>query len=243
MAPIADLPQDERTARVVLSMIVEPNDPTTGRVLSRVGAVETLRLIDGDGAVPGMNRVDARMWRDHLTSMAGTDLAARLKAADQTGFGVLVPRDKDWPASVNDLGDRAPYMLWTRGATSLLARPLTDRVTLTGARAATAYGEHIAGSFSSDLTARGRVIVAGGAYGIEGAAHRAALAAGAETIAVLAGGVDRPYPAGHRDLLDRVVDAGLLVSELPPSATPTRHRHDTGSLLAAGSWLPCRGQA
>lgn len=53
--------------------------------------------------------------------------------------------------SVNTLGDRAPYVLWTRGATSLLARPFTDRVTLTGARAATAYGEHIAGSFSSDL--------------------------------------------------------------------------------------------
>jgi DNA processing protein len=68
------------------------------------------------------------------------------------------------------------------------------------------------------------VVVAGGSYGIEGAAHRAALAAGGDTIAVLAGGVDRPYPAGHRDLLDQIAGVGLLVSELPPGATPTRHR-------------------
>lgn len=235
MAAIADMARDERTARVVLSMIVEPNDPVTGRVLSHVGAVETIRLIDGDGAVPGMNRVDARMWRDHLTSMDSTgQLGARLKAADQTGLGILVPGDKDWPVSVNDLGDRAPYVLWTRGATSLLARPFTDRVTLAGARAATAYGEHIAGSFSSDLADRGRVIVAGGAYGIEGAAHRAALAAAGETIAVLAGGVDRPYPAGHRDLLDRVGDVGLLMSEVPPGAAPTRQRFlARGRIMAA----------
>lgn len=235
MAAIADLPRDERTARVVLSMIVEPDDSIAGRLLARVGAVETIRLIDGDGAVPGMNRVDARMWRDHLTSTAGTNyLAARLKVAEQTRLDVIVPGDKDWPVSVNDLGDRVPYVLWTRGATSLLARPFTDRVTLTGARAATAYGEHIAGSLSRDLAARGSVVVAGGAYGIEGAAHRAALAAGGETIAVLAGGVDRPYPAGHRELLDRVGEAALLVSELPPGATPTRLRFlARGRIMAA----------
>lgn len=61
MAAIADLARDEHTARVVLSMVVEPNDPITGRVLAGVGAVETIRLIAGDGAVPGMNRVDACM--------------------------------------------------------------------------------------------------------------------------------------------------------------------------------------
>lgn len=66
--------------------------------------------------------------------------------------------------------------------------------------------------------------MAGGAYGIEGAAHRAALASGGDTIAVLAGGVDRPYPNGHRELLERVANVGVLMSALPPGATPTRHR-------------------
>lgn len=76
--------------------------------------------------------------------------------------------------------------------------------------------------------------MAGGAYGIEGAAHRAALAAGGDTIAVLAGGVDRPYPAGHRELLDRIASVGLLVSETAPGTAPTRHRFlARGRLLAA----------
>ncbi|NHN54340.1 DNA-processing protein DprA [Calidifontibacter sp. DB0510] len=235
MAPTADLTRDELTARMVLTMIVEPNDPITGRVLSRVGAVATLSLIDGDSPVPGMNREDARTWRDRLIPTRHTAaVATRLKTAEQTGLGVLAPGDTDWLASVNDLGDRAPYALWTRGTAPLLARPFTDRVTLAGARAATAYGEHVAGSISSDLASHGRIIVAGGAYGIEGAAHRAAIAVGGETIAVLAGGVDRPYPAGHRELLDRVGDVGLLLSELPPGATPTRHRFlARGRIMAA----------
>ena len=101
---------------------------------------------------------------------------------------------------------------------------MSDLVTITGARAATSYGEHVAAELSSDLANTERVVVAGGAYGIEGAAHRGALATGGDAIAVLANGVDRAYPAGHNELLDRVADVGLLVSEVAPGTTPTRHR-------------------
>ncbi|WP_288832442.1 DNA-processing protein DprA [uncultured Corynebacterium sp.] len=120
-----------------------------------------------------------------------------------------------------------------RGAASFLARPLNDLVTVTGSRAASAYGEHVAGELAGDLANRERVLVAGGAYGVEAAVHRAVLAAGGDTIAVLAGGVDRPYPSGHRDLLDRVGDVGALVSELPPGSMPTRHRFLARSRLLA----------
>ena len=82
----------------------------------------------------------------------------------------------------------------------------------------------MAGELASDLANAERVVVAGGAYGIEGAAHRAALASGGDTIAVMANGVDRPYPMGHRELLERVADLGLMVSEVPPGSVPTRHR-------------------
>lgn len=68
------------------------------------------------------------------------------------------------------------------------------------------------------------MLVAGGAYGVEAAVHRAVLDACGDTIAVLAGGVDRPYPSGHRDLLNQVGDVGALISELPPGAVPTQHR-------------------
>ena len=104
-------------------------------------------------------------------------------------------------------------------------------VTITGARASTSYGEHVAGKLASDLANAERLVVAGGAYGIEGAAHRAALASGGDTI--MANGVDRPYPVGHRELLDRVADLGLMVSEVPPGAVPTRHRFIARTRLMA----------
>jgi DNA processing protein len=97
-------------------------------------------------------------------------------------------------------------------------------IALVGARAATGYGEHVAMESAAGLGARGFAIVSGGAYGIDGAAHRAALAAGRTTIAFLAGGVDRLYPAGHSDLLRRVADTGALIGELPCGSTPTRWR-------------------
>ena len=67
MTGLSDAANDERTARMVLSMLVEPNDPVTGRVMNGLGAMETLRLAEGDGAVVGLSAVDAQVWRDHLS--------------------------------------------------------------------------------------------------------------------------------------------------------------------------------
>ncbi len=97
-------------------------------------------------------------------------------------------------------------------------------VAIVGARAATGYGEHIAGEFAAELAGRKIAVVSGAAYGIDGAAHRAALAAGGLTVALVAGGVDRPYPAGHTELLRRIAATGLVVSEAPCGAAPTKWR-------------------
>ncbi|WP_167131769.1 DNA-processing protein DprA [Paramicrobacterium chengjingii] len=233
MGILAEHVTGERMARVALSMIAEPNDSSTGRVLARVGGVETLRLIESDASVPGLARADALMWRERLAARISSDLPDRVAATQSGEFGTLIPSDKDWPAGLEDLGERAPYLLWTRGATSLLRMPLSDRVTITGARASTAYGEHVTGELAAGMADEERIVVAGGAYGIEGAAHRAALAAGGQTISVLAGGLDRPYPAGHSDLLLRIGEVGLLVSEMPPESAPTRHRFIARNRLMA----------
>lgn len=127
-------------------------------------------------------------------------------------------------AEPNDLGDRAPYLLWTRGAVSFLTTPLSDQVTITGTRASTGYGEHVTAELAMGIADEESVVVSGGAYGIEGAAQRSALAAGGHTIAVQANGLDRPYPDGHAELLGRIGDVGLLLSEVPPGTTPTKHR-------------------
>lgn len=233
MATLAEQVQGERMARVALSMIAEPNDAASGHVLARVGGVETLRLIESDDPAPGLARADALMWRERLAARITPDLLGRVAETQGGEFGTLIPSDKDWPAGLDDLRDRAPYLLWTRGATSFLTTALSDRVTITGSRASTSYGEHVTGDLAAGMADEERIVVTGGAYGIEGAAHRAVLGAGGQPVAVLVGGLDRPYPAGHSDLLRQIGDVGLLVSELPPGAAPTRHRFIARNRLMA----------
>lgn len=107
-------------------------------------------------------------------------------------------------------------------------------MTITGSRAATGYGMHVADELAMDASLAEQIIVSGGAYGIDQAAHHAVLESDGHTIAVMAGGPDRLYPVGNRDLLERVADLGLLVSEMPPGSEPTRYRFIArGRLLAA----------
>lgn len=129
MAKLAEQAKGERQARMMLSMIAEPDDATTGRILHRVGGVETLRLLeDEQAAVPEMNRADAIAWRHRVAPHIENGIPARVAEAERTGTSTLIPTDAHWPHALNDLGPRAPYLLWTRGATSFLAGALTDRV-------------------------------------------------------------------------------------------------------------------
>jgi DNA processing protein len=134
-----------------------------------------------------------------------------------------VPGDPDWPTRLGDLGAHAPVALWTRGDPAVLSidRPT---VAIVGARAATSYGEHVAAELSSELAASGVTVVSGAAYGIDGVAHRSALRVGGSTAALLAGGVDRPYPTGHSALIDSIAATGALLAETPCGTAPTKWR-------------------
>jgi DNA processing protein len=136
---------------------------------------------------------------------------------------LLVPGDTDWPERLGDLEEHAPFALWVRGDPTRL-HALDRSIALVGARAATGYGEHVTIELASGLVDRGFAIVSGAAYGIDGAAHRAALASQGVTVAVLAGGLDRFYPSGHEQLLGRIADRGVVVAEVPPGTTPTKWR-------------------
>ena len=163
MATLAEQMQGERMARVALSMFAEPNDAATGRVLAQLGGIGTLRLIESDDPVPGLSRADALMWRERLVARITPDLPDRVAETQGGELGTLIPADKEWHAGLNDLGDRAPYLLWTRGATSFLTTALSDRVTITGSRASTSYGEHVTGDLATGMTDEERIVLAGGA--------------------------------------------------------------------------------
>jgi DNA processing protein len=118
-----------------------------------------------------------------------------------------------------------------------LATLVARSVALVGARASTAYGDHVATDLAVGLADRRFTVVSGGAYGIDAAAHRGAVVAGAPTVVLLAGGVDRPYPAGNAQLLRRVLEVGgSVVSEVPPGSVPSRTRFlQRNRLIAAAS--------
>lgn len=158
-----------------------------------------------------------------------------LSVARSIGAELLIPGDDDWPIGVDDLGRHAPLVLWVRGKASELgsAHPA---VALVGARACSAYGQQVATDAAWHLARRGVTLFSGGAYGIDGAVHRAAIRAGGRTVAFLAGGVDRLYPAGHHALLESIIDNGGLVSEVPCGTTPTKWRFlQRNRLIAAAS--------
>ncbi|WP_240675226.1 DNA-processing protein DprA [Cellulomonas endophytica] len=146
--------------------------------------------------------------------------ATALEAHTAAGGQLLVPGDPVWPLPVEDLEAATPFCLWVRGRL-----PAGRTVALVGARAATAYGEHVARTLASGAAESGLAVVSGGAFGIDAAAHRGALAAGGPTVVVLAGGVDRSYPAAHGRLFAEVLAAGgALLSEAPPGTLPLRSR-------------------
>ena len=161
MRNLSHVVQDDRTARMVLSMIVEPDDAVTGRLLGELGTLELFWLAERDDAVPGLSTADAQVWRSQFQRSDTRTLEQNVVNAERSGVGTLIPCDKRWPSALADLGDRRPYVLWTRGTTSFLARPLNDLVTITGARASTSCGEHVAGQLAYDLASAERIIVAG----------------------------------------------------------------------------------
>jgi DNA processing protein len=213
---------DDRSARVLLTRVGEPGDAALAHLVAALGAVEVVAsLRAGTLALRELSHLQARL--------ATADPAADLAAAAAVGGRFVVPGDSEWPTRVDDLvrlsrTDGGPSLgLWVRGHLNL-ATVCRRSVAVVGSRASTAYGEFVASELGYGLSERGWTVVSGGAFGIDAAAHRGALAGGGVTIAVLACGVDVAYPTAHSSLLERVAADGLVVSEWPPGCAPMRHR-------------------
>lgn len=151
-----------------------------------------------------------------------------------TALGIhrLSPNDEKYPSILRErYGSKAPE-LWYKGNIDLLDT-LDTAVSMTGSRASTGYGEHVAMDFAAGLVSRGHTVVSGSGYGIEGMAVRATLACGGNAIVVAPGGLDTAYPSGHDELLRRVAMSGLVLSRFAPGTVPSReHFIKSGRLLA-----------
>lgn len=219
------------------SRLVEPGDRAAGAVISGLGARPALEAVLA-GAPLGEPRLDAALqrWRARVGQLHPVRDIAELRAL---GGAVLHRGDPRWPESLHDLGDAEPHCLWVRGDPSLLAAARGGGIAVVGARASSAYGEHVAADLVAALVADGRVVVSGGAFGIDAVAHRVALASGGHTVAVMAGGLDRFYPPAHHDLLERVSREGCVVAEVPPGFRPSRSRFLTRNRLIAALAAGC----
>lgn len=215
-----------RRARAYLSRVAEPPAPALCELISDAGPVRAAQLVTA-------GQVSARVAAETAARRADDRAETDLSAVATLGGRLVIPEDAEWPAEAftcfttpgaqADDRWRAPVALWVRGAGRL--DELAERaVAVVGARAATGYGEHVAAEFGYELAEGGIAVISGAAFGIDGAAHRGALAAEGSTVAVQACGLDRAYPAGHQRLLDRIAGSGAVISEYPPGGWPARHR-------------------
>jgi DNA processing protein len=218
-----------------LSRVVEPPCAELAALVHRVGPVEAAERVR-------RAKVDDVLAR-HTEARREIDWAAEdLELLARRGGRLITPDQDEWPtlaftafgsgAAVSKPQGRAPLVLWALGP-ARLDETAERAAAVVGTRAATSYGEQVAADLAAGLAEHDVAVVSGGAYGIDGAAHRAALAADGVTVGVLAGGLDIPYPAGHSALLHRIGGDGLLVTEYPPGVRPARHRFLTRNRLVA----------
>lgn len=226
---------DAARAWAYLSRVAEPPCPALNALVVRVGVVEAAdRVRNGRAGAAVTEGVESRRHID--CAARDLDLLAAMDGR------LVTPDDDEWPmlafTAFDGIGGRLrpqahkPMVLWVVGP-ARLDEVAARAAAVVGTRAATAYGEYAAADLAAGLAARDAAVVSGAAFGIDGAAHRAALAADGLTVAVLAGGIDVPYPVGHSALLRRIAEDGALITEYPPGVRPARHRFLTRNRLVA----------
>ena len=214
-----------QAARAGLAAVVEPGSWSVHAAVEELGAVEVWAAMRRGRPLPGVGRALTDAAAARAVTVHPEALLDRLHAG---GGRLACPGDDEWPAHRLGWGPGTPYApplgLFLRGA-ARLGPTVEASVAVVGARAATAYGNHVAHELAFELAEAGWAVVSGAAYGIDRAAHLGALASGrSSTVAVLACGVDVAYPRGHTALLERIADVGLVASESPPGVAPTRAR-------------------
>lgn len=226
---------------IAWSVICEPGDAFAGQLISTFGVARALSLelarTSAANYVSLFTEVgsdwvemqkfgrfertlaDARERWSPRFSMAKVNSAVNAMAS--LGGWFVTETSEFWPNALRDLENHAPRGLWGIGAPNF---DIGRAISVVGSRVSTSYGEYATGELVGPMASMGFSIISGGAYGIDAQAHRATLALGGKTIAVMAGGLDRLYPSGNRELFNEIANNGVLLSEMPPGAEPTKWR-------------------
>lgn len=218
---------EQACSRIGFSLVAAPGDPVLGALLTAHDPAEVWTALRAGSPPPapppGLRRtaLDAR-WSRWCGAARRAEPEPVLTRAADLGLRLVLPGGPEWPCQLDDLAESRPYALWIRGGGDLRRAALRS-VAVVGSRAASEYGLHVASEMGHALALRGWSVISGGAYGVDAAAHRGAVAAGrAATVVVLPCGADLGCPRGNERLFDDVAAQGALIAELPPGTTPTR---------------------
>lgn len=225
-------PDEIQLARAGLLRLAEPPAPAVVELVARLGAVAAFDAVIHRSAPAAALSATAARTEGRSVETLRAAAAADLRAAVAVGAYLLCPEDPDWPEAATVgfgmaggrgvSGAAPPLGLYVRG--TLPPDLPGSGVTIVGSRASSPYGERVAADLALGISDAGLAVVSGGAFGIDTAAHRAAVTSGGLSAAVLACGIDRAYPAANAPLLQRISAQGAVVSEYPPGTTPARHR-------------------
>ncbi len=207
----------ETDARLVLFSTIEPADNFWSLEISNSNALNVIeRILSGKYYLRQKNILNLQ----HAVVKA--DLSDLKNELNDSGAIFITPLDSDWPVVLNDLHS-PPIGLVIKGERNVL-NDLDKSISIVGSRKPTSYGHQIAKTLAMQAVKRDLLVVSGGAYGIDTAAHIGALAAGGKTICVLAGGVNRLYPTDNKKLFDHISTSGLLISEVMPNVASKPYR-------------------
>ena len=207
----------ETDARLVLFSTIEPADNFWSLEISNSNALNVIeRILSGKYYLKQKNILDLQH------AVLKVDLSQLKDELIDSGAIFITPVDSDWPVVLNDLNS-PPIGLVIKGKRNVL-NDLDKSISIVGSRKPTSYGHQVAKTLAMQAVRRDLVVVSGGAYGIDTAAHIGALAAGGKTICVLAGGVNCLYPNDNKKLFDHISTSGLLISEVMPNVASKPYR-------------------
>ena len=217
---------DEKTAKLILFSVLDPIDTFWQGEVIRIGAVNTYQKIIKGSAYLRISEI--QQIRDRVLRVNIDHLKAEIVAANAE---FISSEDFDWPLSCQDLS-APPIGLVIKGDRKLLTQ-LSNSISIVGSRRPTDYGLIVANQLASDACKQEIVVISGGAYGIDTAAHKATLMAGGKTVAVLGGGVNHLYPIENGQIFTKIAENGLLISEVMPSVKTMPARFLTRNRLIA----------
>ena len=219
---MSEMCEEESHQRMALSFALEPGHQYWSRQIAEFGVRTIYEHLY-------LGVYDHEKFARVISKVKEFNCDEALNAAHEASSVYITPSDPLWPVQLNDL-DAPPIGMYVKGNVEALKN---RSIAIVGSRNPTPYGTRIAGDFAAGFVDREWDIVSGGAYGIDSAAHRGALVAEGRTIAVIASGIDTPYPSGNSRLFDEICENGAIITEVAPGVPALPHRFLTRNRIIA----------